>query len=512
MNSKGKSSLNVILGVISLMLVSRGLGLLRDTLIGYRFGSSLETDAYFGSILITTSLFLSFGSALATNTVPYIVRARRQEATGLNRIIVAVLGMASALTVAYWFLLPLVMKYYVKSASAAEAAQTYSLSRILIPAVWFVIMTYFFVGVLQGSEHFTLPAMVSLPFNLLFFAYLILWSDQYGVVGLAWVTSIGWGLQCVFVGIPVLYKKILHVPAQLRLPKSEPVLKTYFMSLVPIIIVTMTHQLNLMVDNWQAYPFVDGSNSAIYYGNVLFKAIVTTTVYGITAVMFPKFNSRYIDADRVGLYQSVINVLRSISLLLIPMSVGLIFFGSQVISLIFYRGQFTAEDVSMTMVAFSGYTSFMIAFGIIEVVNKAFYTVNNRRIPLLITVAITVGNFALSMVLTQRIGFGGIAVGTSLAYYLGAILALGLFLKEEDGGGKRRLFVTCSKAVVAALAMGICLYLYKGAADFYRIEGAKDIGLLIVGIGLGIIVYGVMLLAVKEELITYNVKKLLRKI
>ena len=507
--NRGVSSVNMIMVVVVLMLVSRVMGLIRDTLIGSNFGASMMTDAYFTSMTLTTGLFLGIGSAIATNTIPYVVRYRKQEKSPLPRLFGAVGISALVLTLVYWFVAPLVVRGYAAGFSAEGLATTLRMTRIILPSIFFVIMTYFFIGILQGNERFGMPAMVSIPFNLLFFLYLFRWALDFGVWGLAVVTTLGWGLQCLFVMTPVIRHKLIRFGV---FEKADAQLyRSYFGGLVPIVIVTLTHQLNIMIDNNQATFFQEGSASAIYYGNVLFKAIVTTTVYGITAVMFPKFNSKFIEDDRQGLYQSVINVLRSIVLLLIPMSVGLIVFGQQVIAMIFQRGSFDMADSMTTIMAFTGYTSFMIAFGIMEVLNKAYYTMSNRRIPLMMTGLITVCNVVFSLLLSSRMGFFGIPLGTSLAYYTGALVSLLIFMRKDPTGGWSRIFSTFWRSTAAALIMGGLVYGYGQMVGLSTITGLRDLMLLIGGVGVGVAVYGLMLILVREELVSFNVQRLLKR-
>jgi putative peptidoglycan lipid II flippase len=290
-------------------------------------------------------------------------------------------------------------------------------------------------------------------------------------------------------------------------------LKKYYLGVIPIIMVTLTYQFNIMMDNRAASSLGDGNVSAIYYGNMLFIAIVTTTVYGITAVMFPKFNKKYLEENKEGLFQSVINVLRSIILLLIPMSVGLIVIGPYLITLIFQRGVFDASATATTVIAFTSYTSFMIAFGFLDVLNKAYYTLGIKRIPLLISGFITLTNILLNTFLVKQYGFSGIAIGTSIAFYLGAILSFIIFSKDHKAFEMGRFYNTLLKTMVAALVMGVGVYVTNQVL-LSLIDLTTLTTLIIMGIDIltGIILYGVTLLLVKEQLISNAYRQIKMKL
>ena len=513
MKIKEKSSVNTIVLIVILMFVSRLVGLIRDTSLGQQMGANASTDGYFMAILLTTSLFLGLGSALATNLIPRIIKEHEEGKILAGRLF-NIIGVGGALMViVYYMLAPYIVRWFAVGYDEEKYQLTVVLTRYMMPAILFVILTYFFIGILQANEYFTIPAMVSIPFNLLFFVYLYTNLKTLGVEGLAVVTTLGWLVQLLFVMVPAIRHGLIQFTFSWDLRPYGGY--KFFLALVPLVVITLNHQLNIMLDNNRGSLLGDGSISAIYYGNILFKAIVTTTVYGITAVMFPKFNRRFLEANFEGLYQSVINVLRSVFLLLIPMSVGLIILGHETITLVFLRGMFTQENAYDTIVAFTGYTSFMIAFGVLEVVNKAYFTLENHKTPLVITGIILACNWLFTSVLMKPYGLFGVAVGTSLAYYVGAIISMTWFFRGHNLQGMARLFRTFYKTVVASCIMGLLVWILKEQLLIRFLDNRVTVdNILIIGISAvsGILLYGLALLLVKEELITYNMKMISSKI
>jgi len=65
---------NTVLLVIYITIFSKAFGLLRDILIGYRYGTSTESDAYFAAYRMTITIFLSIGSAITATTIPFIIK------------------------------------------------------------------------------------------------------------------------------------------------------------------------------------------------------------------------------------------------------------------------------------------------------------------------------------------------------------------------------------------------------------------------------------------------------
>lgn len=505
--NKKDSSLNMIVVIIGLTLIGKVVGLLRDTFIGYKLGADFESDVFFMALSLTTSVFLGIGSAIATNIIPIFVRYRKnqEDTKGISSIFNAVVLLSLVMGIAYYIAAPWIVKLFATGYTGEKLEMTIQMTRIMIPSILFISLTYLFVGAMQAHEKFILPAMISFPYNILFFIYLAIGIETNGIAGLALITMIGWLLQMIVLAPSVIKHKL--VPLMGHIDFKHPALKHFFIGIIPIILVTLTHQFNIVIDNKAASFLGDGNVSAIYYGNMLFKAIVTTTVYGITAVMFPKFNEKFLDENHEGLYQSVINVLRSVLLLLIPMSIGLILTGPYVIALIFERGVFDASGTIATTIAFTGYTSFMIAFGFIDVLNKAYYTLGIRRIPLLIGGFIILVNIGLNNLLVGKYGFAGIANGTSIAFYCGAILSFFLFSRQFSSFPLHRFFNTLFKTLMATAVMGGSVYLLNQYLNpMLGVSTKGNLAIIGIDITLGMVIYGLTLILLKEQLI-YNIYK-----
>lgn len=511
MVNKKTSSVNLIVGIVGLMLLTKVLGLGRDAWFGRSYGAGLVSDAYLQGVDLTINLFLGVGSALSTNLIPKVVKQNRMEGEDnlVNQILSWLLMMIFILSLVYYAIAPTVVSL-ATDFQGEKALMTILATRMMIPAILFIGLTYFMQGMLQANEKFLMPALMSVPYNLLFFVFLWMSIDHSNVYGLAIVTVVGWGAQLLLLLIPIIKHKLIKFRWDFSFSNVE--VQQFFIALLPIIIVTLTYSMNILIDNKLASAMNDGDLSTIHYGTVLFRAVVQTTVYGITAVMFPKFNHKYMDEAYQGLSQSIINVLRSIFLLLIPMSVGMIVLGENIITL-FYEGQeFTAENTAMTIIVFTGYTSFMIAFGTIDVLNKAYYTIKNVKKPLIITATIVVTNVLMSEILVESMGYAGIVTGTAIAYYVGAVVSLFLFFRKESMESLKRAGTTFIKSIIAASGMGAMVYLLKEVLLNSVNGGVQYILALALSIMIGVLVYGLLLILFREDLVFHNVTKYIQKL
>lgn len=499
--SKKSHAINAIVVIIGLTLFSKVIGFVRDALIGSTFGIGIDSDAYFMGLGITTTIFLSLGTGIATSIIPISVKleGNKDKNKILSSIINSILVVSSIITIICFIFTPQLVSLFASGFEGQKFELAMLLTRIMIPTVFFIALAYLYVGLLQAHEQYLLPAMISVPYNLLAIAFLFIGVHSYGIIGLAIVTTIGWFLQMA-IQLPKLYKAT-GLKYSFVLDFNNIYVKEFMTGIVSISIIAATQQLTYLSDNTMVSHFGDGKVAALYYSNMLFIAIVTTAVYGITAVMFPKFNKKFVEVDKSSFYSSIDMVLKGIILLLAPISVGLALVGENAIGIIFMRGEFTLEDAKVTALLLLGFAGYMVAFGIWDVLNKAFYTMGNKRVPLFISGVIIISNIILNLIGARLLGLIGIPLATSISFYIGVIFSFVLFKNNEGMLDFKGIAITALKAIFSVSVMAITiLFIHYISKNYINMEllSSKFI-LLVVDVGIGVIVYMISLLILKEK-------------
>jgi len=88
--------------------------------------------------------------------------------------------------------------------------------------------------------------------------------------------------------------------------------------------------------------------------------------------------------------------LRLVLFLTLPCAVGLSLLGEPIISILFEHGKFTAYDVKMTAGPLQAYAFGLVFYSAIKVLQPAFYTIDKRFVPMLISIGIIVLNVVLN--------------------------------------------------------------------------------------------------------------------
>lgn len=148
----------------------------------------------------------------------------------------------------------------------------------------------------------------------------------------------------------------------------------------------------------------------------------------------------------------------SVSLMMmlnVPATIGLLVLAHPIVQVMYERGNFTAADTAATSIALQGYAFGLVGYSIVRITSPAFYAFGSAKAPVRIGVASVLLNAGLNIVLVRVLGYGGLAIGTSIAALFNGGALLFLLRRRLHGIEGRRLASSIARIVVAASAMGL---------------------------------------------------------
>ncbi|QZY55776.1 murein biosynthesis integral membrane protein MurJ [Crassaminicella profunda] len=452
-----KKTMKTIFAVISLTFFAKFLGFFRDALLGSKLGANMESDAYIMALNSTSIVFVSIGAAIVTATIPIVVRlfnknTKKEAFSFVNNLLNSLICIAFFVTLLGELFSKQIMKVLAGGFDPYKFDLTVELTRIMFPILIFICITYVFVALLQSMEMFKVTSIISLPANIIMIIFLCFFSRKYGVKGLAFVTLIGWMLQFL-VMTPFLYKEGYRY--RLRVNFKDPYIKEFFSMILFIMIVSAVSQINILLDEKQASFLGHGKISFLYYANILYQAITTTTVLGINTVMFPKFAQKAVDLSEKQYAKFITAIMKLMIFVLLPMTAGIIMLREPIIGFVFERGQFNHEATIITGAVFACYALGMLSFGIQDVVNKAFYARNDKKIPVQYALLIITLNMVFNLLLGAKFGVLGLAIGTAVASTIGSIGLIRAFKIKMGYLESKKLWITFLKVIISCCAMAI---------------------------------------------------------
>lgn len=498
-----KSIVKTFSTVLIITIFSKVLGLLRDIVFANYYGTGYMATAFFASIRIPTQLLdLILSSALISTFIPVFNEIMQKEskdkankfASNYVNIVTLISTLISVIGIIF---APQVVKMLAGGFDEVTYNLTVELIRITFPMIIFTAIAFSFVGFLQSYGNFNVPAMISGISNLVFILFLIFFKDKFGIHGIAIFMLIAWILQ-VLIQLPYAKKEGFKFEKILNL-KDENIRKIVRLA-IPIVISTAVLPISNLVCTRLASGMGNSAVAALEYSYKLYIVISGVFTYAIGNIIFPELSRHSVNNDKEKYVEVINKSIRMMTYILIPLTIGIMIFRTDIVSLLYERGEFNEASTAYTSGALLYYSIGIIGFGIVEIMNKAFYAKQDTKTPLKISLIIIIINIVLSILLGKIFNFKGLALAAALTAIINAII-LTIFLNISNKQIlSKNLLLFFIKIVISVCIMAALVYytniLLKGIFVYTNLY--KIIRILVGGI-LGIVIYYTSTLIMKVE-------------
>jgi len=428
-DESGKTGKNFIIVSIAIF-ISKVLGFARDIVIASTFGTSLLTDAFQVVFGFPSLLFTSIGTALSSVNIPdltFYINQRSQEERNqyIFNLLSQVTIVCTLLSILGIVLAPALTHLWGLDASVYDI--TLTLTRIMMPTLLFVSLTFIATGILQVHEHFLLAAAVSIPFNLLIITALII--KRADIVFLGYVTTAGWLLQFL-IQVPMLYREKYRLTWKVSFGDKHT--RAIFRQLLPILLGNSLLQLCLIIDRIFATHLTEGTTAALAFGSTLFVTITSIFIVAMSSVVFPRLSAYCLELDYPRIRSLLGYIFRTLIFILLPYLILVATYNREIISLLYERGAFTADSTTMTALAFFLYSLAVPGYACQEIFNRLYYALKNFRVPMTVSMVCLALKVILDLILYKTAGIAGISLSTAFCLLLYGVI-MGLMIRKNIG-------------------------------------------------------------------------------
>ena len=465
-------------GVVGIaVMCSRLLGLIRELIIAALFGVSNFTDAFYQAFRIPNLLRDLFAEgALSTAFITVFSKKIKNEGDEsawalANKVATLTVIFMSAITLLGIWISPWLVHLITPGFEAipGKIALTIHLTRIMFPFILLVSLAALVMGMLNAKNVFGMPALASAFFNLgsiIGGLALAKWLDphfgtkDYGaasVVGFSIGTLIGGFLQLV-VQFPALHRVGFRFRPDL-LWRDEGVRKILLL-MAPAVIAASAVQVNVAVNGYFASYLGEGAVSWLTNAFRLMQLPLGIFGVAVGTVTLPLVSRFAATHDFINIRATLAKGIRLACLLTVPSALGLFFYSQPIISLIFQHGKFHFSDVEQAAAALRFYAVGLAAYSSIKVLAPAFYAIDKRNLPMIVSFISIAVNYGLNQLLTfhYRLGISGLALSTGLVAIINFTILYVMMTRYIDGLETRKFFVTLGKiAIAGALLALVCI-------------------------------------------------------
>lgn len=524
----GKSLLKSGISLSVLTLISRMLGLVRESIKSAFLGTGPLADAFTVAFMIPNLLRRIF--AENTMTVAFIPTfqdylgddaVKAAKSTELKTFLSAcftlvsfaataavLLGMAgSSIIIAVFF------------PEIADFSETVFLTRVMFPYLLLISVAAFFQGILNGVRIFLPSGITPILFNLAVIGGTVVLAKPVGDPALAMSIGviIGGTLQMLFQLPFVLRAGFVFRVIPLKKVLSNTGTQKIFRLLIPTLIGSAVYQINDLVSTALATYSGVGVASSLQYSIRLQELILGIFAVSVGTVILPDLSAMATQRQWKQFQQLLLNAAQIIAFITIPATFFLLISGEHLIILVYKTRLFNEESVRLTLEAFRWHITglFFIAFN--RILTAAFYAQNNTKSPTVAGIMCFTVNIVFAVILAPFMAGGGIAAALSLASAVNTGL-LFFFLQKnteiEFGTFIRRLLPFTIKMGIFSCAAAIPFmlfqhYIYFPFAHFNRIIG-QGIPLAVSALLFAVVVIVQMLLT-QDRFLTNAVSKFLNR-
>jgi putative peptidoglycan lipid II flippase len=456
-------------GIIGIaVMLSRILGLARDMLMNHLF-SGILASCFALAFKIPNLLRDLFAEGALSQAFVTTFSKKLQEEGDKSAWVLAnrVLSLA-AVTMSVITLIGVIIAPWIVDILLSLAHKSYGenerqliilMTRIMYPFILIISLSALVMGMLNAKKVFGMPALASCFFNLgsIIGGGLIgYWLDpswgEKSLIGVSIGVLIG-GIAQLVVQFPSLWK-IGFRPHWDHMWKDGGVKKILALML-PAIIAASAVQVNVMVNAMFAASTGPDSVAALGFAFRLVQLPLGMFGVAVATITLPALARAAVGSIGPEFAPTLTRGINMVTVLVIPSGVGLGLLALPVVRLIFSN---YPELIASTLQC---YAYGLLFYSWLKIVQPAFYAMDKRWIPMMVSFLSVALNFFLNWYFVRVLGLGveSLALTTSLIALINFAL-LYLFLKKLVPSIKTALILdTLWRCAIAALVMGSLCYL-----------------------------------------------------
>ncbi len=418
-------------------MISRVLGFVRDMIIARYFGATAGADAFLVAFKIPNFFRRLFAEgAFSQAFVPILSEVKEKQGKEAVKHLIDALsfrlgGILLLVTATGVFGSSLWMMVFAPG--FMDDPEKFNLAAdmlaITFPYLLLISLVAFSSAIMNTYNQFAVPAFTPVFLNLVLISFAVWVSPllDVPVMALAWGVLAAGVVQLLF-HLPYLYRLGL-LPHPTR--KSDPGVGEVKRLIIPALFGVSVAQINLLVDTILASFLVTGSVSWLYYSDRLMEFPLGVFGVALATVVLPGLSKKAANENWDGFQKDIDSALRLVLIIGVPATLGLLLLAEPLIITLFFYGEFTALDVSMSGASLMAYSFGLLGFILVKILAPAFYARKDMKTPVKVAIIALTTNMVMNLILIGPFAHVGLAAATSISAFINAGL-LYWYLTKQD--------------------------------------------------------------------------------
>ncbi|WP_375391543.1 murein biosynthesis integral membrane protein MurJ [uncultured Sphingomonas sp.] len=492
-----------------LTLVSRVLGLVRDSLFARFVGASFVSDAFlvafrlpnlfralFAEGAFSAAFIPMFNRKVADRDGPGLPAGIAFAEDALSVLLPILLGMTAVLEIAAWPVTWLLSGRF-NGVTHDQFAYAVTLSRLTIPYLLLISLVSLFGGILNSLHKFWVNAAAPILLNATLIAALVFFHRQ-SPTGTAWnqalAVTVSGALQLWW-----LWWACRRSGVRLRLkrPRLGVDVKRLLALIWPAAAGSGAVQINLVISTALAASLLPhGSVTYIYLADRLNQLPLGLIGIGLGTVLLPTISAQLGRGEDSAAMATQNRGLELALLLTLPATAALIVAGGPIAAALFQHGHFSVADNRATAQALAAFSIGLPSYVLVKVLTPGYYARSDTRTPVRYATVSMGVNLALNLLLIVPLRHMGPPLATAIASSVNTALLYRTLAKRGLFAADPRLRRRAPRFLLSALLMGAALWFLVDRIQPY-VAGPSLVrwAALAVLVGTGGLLYGIAVLA-----------------
>lgn len=478
--------------------ISSILGLLRNRFLYAKFFSCCVTqlDVYNAAFRLPDLIFkLLVTGVLSASFIPVFSGYLHKSKKTAHEIASTVINVL----LITFFIIALIAFIFIKPISNLIAAGftpdqlvlMSSLSRILLLAQLFFLLSNFITAILQVNQIFIIPALSPIVYNFFIILSIYTLAPIFGIYGVAIGAVVG-AFFHLAIQIPVVRHQGFKYYPIIKVKLNG--VREVFRLMIPRILSLGLGEIENTVTLFFASTLISGSisllNLALQFMYWPSRIFATTVGQASLPILSKNIAKNELDKFRTTVSKIIIQSL----FIAIPVTVLILVERISIIRILYGSHQFPWSATLLTARILAFLTPAIICQAIIQILIRAFYAFHNTKIPFFVSAISLITNISTSYYFVNftKMGVIGLAISASIGNLVQLFGLLIMFIKVVHGFDWGLMLSKFYKIFVSSILMGIGSWLSIKVLDLFVLDTSRVIWVItLTGISsiIGLIIY-----------------------
>ncbi len=477
------SSASVILAIT--FIISAILGFLRTRFLYSQFFGCclLDLDAYNAAFRLPDLIFkLLVTGALSASFIPvfasYLHKDKKiayQMASSVINILLLVFTISAIII--FIFVRPLSL-LIAQGFSDYQIDLMVNMTRILLLAQIFFLLSNFVTGILHVGQNFLVPSLSPIIYNIFIILSIFTLVPIFGIYGPVYGAVVG-AFFHLAIQIPLLRRRGFKY--KLIINQNLSGVKEVFRLMLPRSLSLGLGEIENTVTLFFASSLATGSISIL---NLSLQLIyLPSRIFGSTVgqASLPIL-SKSVARNQLDVFRDTVRktIVRSLYLAL-PISALILVNRVAIVRIAFGAKQFPWSATLLTAKTLAFLVPVIASQAIIQILVRAFYALHDTKTPLKISIFSLVINVFTSYIFVNFTNWGilGLAVSASLSNLVQCFGLCFVFVKKVDGPGWSKIYWRITKIFLASVFASLMSWLSLQIFDQFIFDTSKTMFVVI---------------------------------